>query len=143
MILAIDPGEHAGWAILDDYGNNLSSGVVAGDNVHACHHVLKTHMPDKIVIEDQFTGKASAKGLKTLIRRAAIWDVLAAIEGIDVLPYAHPSTWQAYFKIRGKGPARKLAINNMAASIIGKPTQPDESDAILIGIWQATQISNI
>ena len=143
MILAIDPGEHAGWAVTDNYGNHLTSGIVAGDNVHACHHIIKSHMPDKIVIEDQFPGKASAKGLKTLIRRATIWEVLAAVDGIEVLPYVNPSTWQAYHKIKGKGVARKNAIIKWASMIIGKSTQPDESDAILIGIWQVAQLSNI
>lgn len=142
MILAIDPGEHAGWALFDEYGNHLSSGIVAGDNVHACHHVIKTHCPDSIVIEDQYNGKASAKGLKTLIRRATIWEVLATVEGIDVRPYVHPKTWQSYFKLRG-GANHKDAINNMAKSIIGKTVQNDEGDAVLIGIWQAAKNPNI
>jgi hypothetical protein len=142
-ILAIDPGEKAGWAWITD-GKYIRSGVIDGDSAPDCESFIRLSIrPDLLVCEDQYFGRMRGKGLFTLLRRRHIWEIFAQLYGIP-FEAVNPSTWQSYWHIPKKGKKyigtttshRKDAII-MVAEQFKRNVQPDEADAILIGLWAA------
>lgn len=149
MILAIDPGGRAGYAAFEEERAYLrQSGFVNGDSVKEARFILELFKPSRLVIEDQFIpvdqgGKSddpfrkrkrrvmNQKGLKTLLLRRHIWEVLAMDLGIKV-DSVNPRTWQKYFNLKA---GDKEGICKLAGVLTGKDTVEDESDAILIGQW--------
>ena len=143
MILAVDPGKRAGYAAFEPERAHLKqSGIVNGDSVREARFILDLFTwLDVLVVEDQFipTGRdqrgrprvMNQKGLKTLMLRRHIWEVLAMERGIPV-ESVNPKIWQAYFKIKA---GDKGGICKVASVLVGKDVVEDEGDAILIGMW--------
>jgi hypothetical protein len=133
-ILAIDPGAKAGWAWITD-GKYIRSGVIDGDSAPDCESFIRLSIrPDLLVCEDQYFGRMRGKGLFTLLRRRHIWEIFAQLYGIP-FESVNPKAWQCYWKIPQKGKG-KDAILTLARQY-KKTAQPDEADAILIGLWAA------
>jgi len=131
MILAIDPGKKAGWAAYTQ-GEYQGSATIDGDSVKAVSSMIDYWQPDTLVLEDQFFRPRQLKGIKTLLRRRFIWEVLAEHLGVESIEIVEASKWQAHFRVR---PGDKLAIQKLARTLTGNEVEPDEADAILIGEW--------
>lgn len=131
MILAIDPGKRAGWAAYTQ-GEYQGSDVVDGDSATAAASLLEYWAPDTLVLEDQFFRPGRLKGIKTLLRRRYIWEVLAEHMGIDAVEIVEASKWQSHYRIK---PGDKQAIQRLAHAIVGNEVEPDEADAILMANW--------
>jgi hypothetical protein len=140
ITLAVDPGKRAGYAAFADKRMEQSS-VIDGDSVKEIGFILGLFEPDILIVEDQYIpvghdrrGKArvmNQKGLKTLMRRRYIWEVLAEERGIRV-ESVNPQTWQAYFKLKA---GDKAGMVKLASVLIEKDVVVDEADAVLIGWW--------
>jgi len=131
MILAIDPGKKAGWAAYTQ-GEYQGSATIDGDSVKAVSSMIDYWQPDTLVLEDQFFRPGRLQGIKTLLRRRFIWEVLAEHLGVESIEIVEASKWQAHFRVR---PGDKLAIQKLARTLTGNEVEPDEADAILIGEW--------
>lgn len=142
LILAVDPGGRAGYAAYERARAYLrQSGFVNGDSVKEARFILELFKPKTLIIEGQYIptgvdkkGRSrvlNQKGLKTLMLRRYIWEVIAMELGIDVED-VNPRTWQAYFKIKI---GDKDGMINLASALTGKEAGHDEADAILIGQW--------
>lgn len=142
LILAIDPGGRAGYAAYERARAYLrQSGFVNGDSVKEAIFILDLFKPKVLIIEDQYipTGVdkkgrpkvLNQKGLKTLMLRRYIWEVLAKYRDIRV-ESVNPRTWQSYYGLK-KGD--KDGMINLASALTNKQVGHDEADAILIGQW--------
>lgn len=140
ITLAVDPGKRAGYAAFEQ-ARLKQSGIVNGDSVKEVRFILELFKPDVLIIEGQFIpmgrdkrGKPKVlnqKGLKTLMLRRHIWEVLAMDRNIRV-ESVNPQTWQAYFKLKA---GDKEGICKVASVLVGKEVVEDEGDALLIGWW--------
>jgi len=98
-ILAIDPGEYPGFAIVGGPTKRHAMGIHRcpiewlGASIPAVKAYLElTGMPDVILIEDQYRGKASQKSMTTLSQRAGY---LAGALGlpVDRTYFISPRSW--------------------------------------------------
>jgi len=143
ILLAIDPGGRAGYAVFESERAYLrQSGFVNGDSVEEARFILDLSKPDTLVIEDQFiptgidkkTGKKrvlNPKGLKTLMLRRYIWEVFALERKIRV-ESVNPRTWQHYYGLKI---GDKDGMVKLASALTNKDVVHDEADAVLIGQW--------
>jgi hypothetical protein len=67
--------------------------------------------------------------------QAAIWTVLARARGAQVAQ-VYPATWRAYSRVGRSG---KGGVASSAELVAGREVEPDEADAILIGLWAVGQ----
>lgn len=142
LILAVDPGGRAGYAAFEPERAYLrQSGFVNGDSVKEARFILELFKPTVLVIEDQYipTGVdkkgrpkvLNQKGLKMLMRRRYIWEVIAMELGIRIED-VNPRIWQSYFKLKI---GDKEGMCKVASVLVGKEVVQDEADAVLIGQW--------
>lgn len=99
-ILGIDPGENCGFAVAD--GSKTSKSTIRvqrapilwmGATIEAAKAYLSVNgLPDVVVIEDQYAGKASARSVTTLSQRAGY---LAGVLGLppEITWFVMPRTW--------------------------------------------------
>mgnify|MGYP002507678005 CR=1 FL=1 len=145
-IIAVDPGKKAGWCVGNPMGESLwTSGVCSGDDPDECsrtaheHFITNVHNPSDthVLIEDQYFMPRGLKGAKTLIRRGAIWWVLARAQlGVPEkqIHWISPSSWQAFFRVNGdKEMIRKLACSVTKRSDV----EENEADAICMAYYYA------
>ena len=142
-ILGVDPGKKCGIAEINN-GKLLYYDTVDGDNVFLARDMLIDI--DTLVIEDQYFRIGKLKGIKTLLYRRFIWQVMAKYARVAISKVP-PSTWQSYYKIKR---GDKDTIQRVAASLVlqhgdseckqkmredkGLPPQ-DAADAICIAYW--------
>jgi len=138
IILAIDPGDPAGWAKFIG-GEYDGSGTINGDSPSVARDLLIALGPDVLVLEDQHPGKSGWKSLRTLMRRRFIWEVVAELEGVEVHPM-DPSTWQGFYRLKKGKHAPKMVeqYSPLASALIGREVWGDEAAAILMGMWGVT-----
>ena len=105
-IIAIDPGDKSGWALLTveaqprlfgrgqaDFkrGSGLTTGCIIGAAIELARNREFLQLPERVFIEDQFLG-VNPKSLIKLCRNAGRWHEGAVSHGLKV-SYTHPKTW--------------------------------------------------
>jgi hypothetical protein len=142
IILAVDPGEHAGIAVYSN-GSYLESQPIPGDHVKLVEQFLMGLLArfkiDLLVLEAQFL--RFPKGFRTLCRRADIWYVLT--ERLDIpVCWVEPSKWMCYYRIKG-GEGKEGRLIKAAKEIHSKNEMTsDEAAAILIGNYYLKASAN-
>lgn len=133
-MLAVDPGAKAGWSFWE--GDRMhSSAACRGDDVHEVNWVIDTYRPGLLVIEDQYPGTDAAwKGIKTLIRRRCMWEVMAMHAGALVVEVT-PATWQAWARVTPGAKDQYITIATGLVDVDRGTLGPDEAVALLIGYW--------
>ncbi len=149
IILGIDPGyERCGFAVLHKNGADISLktfGVIrtkAQKNfalrqqeiAEDFQHLLDTHKPNIVSIEDLFFVQNVTTGMKVAqVRGVLIY--LATVAGARVV---EPKPVEIKSSFCGNGKADKQEIKRMAQMMFGLESQPkldDAADAIAAGFW--------
>jgi Holliday junction resolvasome RuvABC endonuclease subunit len=147
IILGIDPGERTGFCLFDaDKKEIIESGVIDGNDLVRINQLVDSHMPDVIIVEDQFLGSKKNKNgenryfIHTYAKLkfyTMTWERIAKYKNIHFEKPVNPSTWQAYWKLK-KGD--KEGMCNLVNKLVGKEAEQDEADAFLIACWAAANI---
>jgi len=150
-ILAVDPGEHCGWAQYHG-GRLLESGTLDGSTSVEPAALIAVYRPDLIISEDWHIPrriKSGHTGLKSYAYRSMLWRALAESRGVEHVPVS-PQSWRAWANAHLEGPpipsGQKTAAHHRAIiekaklvarlhGLAGQAIQQDECDAILIGAW--------
>lgn len=145
FVVAIDPGEHAGIAMIDNDGFLVFSTPAAGDkwttlSARLCQ-LIKEHgiVPEQMqyalgVIEQGWLGKG--RGMKsgmTLSQRRGIAQAALESAGIQRIEYIHSSTWQnaSYDTIHNKD-TKEEAMKYVKEKFLHTPLTSDEAEAIVL-----------
>ena len=159
-ILAIDPAKASGWALVlagDAIGQSslLASGVIQDTEGSAIASVVGVAMRSAAsagavvrgIVEDQFLRPGARQNFKTtksVIRKAGMWEGAMNAAGVYDVEYVEPSVWQSsVLGIRGVRMVRselKVMSVAKARAAFGGDRKEDESDAICLGIYAATQL---
>jgi len=112
MILAIDPGKRAGWAIVDGE-QVLEAGVIRCDreisdpqetvqNARVLYHITR------VMIEKQRPGPMGAESLERMAYHRHLWEIAARMKRLDI-ETVWPATWQSHFGLTADraGPEEK------------------------------------
>jgi hypothetical protein len=138
--LSVDPGKVAGWCLRTKYGVE-EHGACNGSLVGAVDDVVLRCLGSiagerMMVLEDQFQRVSGWKAVRTLIRRAEIWAVIAERIGVPVtrVPAA---TWQAHLHLRGQHDQRMSGLRALlkAQSYDVDAMTEDECCACGIDLW--------
>jgi hypothetical protein len=150
-ILAVDPGEHCGWALYVD-GRLDTSDTLDGSTATEPAEMIDVLCPDVIVAEDWHIPRrirSGRTGLKAYAYRSMLWRALAESRGIEYVPVS-PQSWRAWANAHIEGPpipsgqktaAHHEAIIEKARTVARARGIPDcmivrdQCDAILIGEW--------
>lgn len=149
VILAIDPGTHAGYCVTLR-GVYESSGTVkrGGEAVPveaAVYLATRENLP-LLVVAEKWTPGGRFSGLRTMISLGAAWGrwegaVLAASVPMSRVVRVYPATWRAYVGIR-PGTRREAIDEHVSAyarAYAGEAMRTDdEADAVCIAAWSAT-----
>lgn len=149
-ILSLDQATVTGWAVVEETGALTASGIWkladtrrTGESrgmryirfAHNLENALRTYRPDMICHEQTLLrgGAATeiANGLKALILKTAA-EFSIEVSCVHTSELKHWAT--------GMGTADKDAMMEACFSLSGHPPIDDnEADAILIGLWAASQ----
>lgn len=129
IIIGIDPGKRCGYSVFDALREEeIKSGTMNGDDPKAALALMEEHQPDVVVVEDQFFKPGKLNGMKTLLYRRHVWEVLAKLKGIPFYEINN-RTWQSYWKVKA---GDKEGIIRIATQVTSKQSDYDEADACLI-----------
>lgn len=147
-VLAIDPGAHAGWSLIEEGGIGVIHGYgILKTDAQVIHKFVvdqfdkaaKTGYGLVAYIEDQYMGVNPKSMAKIVECRARFQQELEA-RGVQVTLVA-PQRWQqgllgrGLISIKSKRADRKKAAQFYVKSVYGVDATIDEADAICLSIW--------
>ena len=138
--LAIDPGSHMGWAVVDLgkltlHGNDRptkAKGLPTMPYLNAISALIQEHTPDIVVSEGMLIVSNQTGGL-AYAKSVILVEVAAALHGIDH-DYVYPASWRAHYNmpVKKDKQASIMWANNLADQPI---INDNEAEAILLGLY--------
>lgn len=140
VILGIDPGTViTGYGVVERLGNALAyvaSGAIRparGDEMperlaeiyRGIEHLVRTHSPDVLVVEEAFFGDNPNTAIK-LGQARGVAMVAGAMAGVKVVEYSPRAIKQA---VAGTGSATKEQVGYMVARVLSLSDVPEPEDA--------------
>jgi len=147
VILGIDPGNHSGWAVLDDHDRLLEHGELRFDlKRQPCPSLIVKTLSWRYTftmacIESQYLGE-NPRSCITLAQTAGRWIEACAAAEIPIVVLVDPSTWQhAELSIRGKARRKQRKAASISKCLgLWKIELVDHcADAALIARWAAVE----
>lgn len=137
-VLGIDPGEHAGVALLVD-GKLQWYRAANGSKFVTLRDAIREDLTGaECVIEDGWLARIGAKGALTLGRRRGLAQAAAESWGVDArrVHFIHSSTWQntlfGSHKARGGQDTKDLSLQFVRDTYAVTPDSHDIADAICL-----------
>lgn len=148
-ILGIDPGIEGAWAVLDSFGQLVSSGdlpVVGEGKKRMVSAPLLAGVLDVHPISEAFVERVGAmpgQGVSSMFRFGQAIGTINGVLGARHVPvsYVPAAVWKRHFKLPGeKEPSRLLAIEtwpDKALIHFNRKKDHGRAEAALIALWGA------